>query len=104
MLEEQDEIEDILHILIDEDMRKILQAATSEDKSIGDISRKKMISLSTCYRRVQELLGLQLLRVGHTIINQTGKKYQTYRSVLIDAKVVLTPDDFAVEVTLAPKI
>jgi hypothetical protein len=43
MLEEQARRGVILHVLNDEDMREISQAAATDDKSIAGISREKMV-------------------------------------------------------------
>ena len=81
-------------------MRKILAATMVEDKSIEEISKEKMIPVSTCYRRVHELVGLRLLRIERTVITETGKKYETYMSAFTDAKIRMTSGDLAVEVTM----
>ncbi|HEV2226455.1 MAG TPA: hypothetical protein VGR56_06585 [Nitrososphaerales archaeon] len=44
------------------------------------MSRENDIPLSTCYRRVHELLGDQLLVVEKIIVTNEGKKYELFRS------------------------
>ena len=46
--------------------------------------------MSTCYRRVHELLTLDLLKLEKIVITDTGKKHETFRSILKDAKISLT--------------
>jgi hypothetical protein len=104
MVEEQDRKDAVLLAMSDNYMRRILAATMVDDKSIEDICREKVIPVSTCYRRVRELVNLRLLRISHTIITETGKKYETYRSAFSDAKISMSPTGFAVEVTVVPRI
>jgi hypothetical protein len=66
--------------LADEYSRKILLAAIPAAKSVEDMSRENDIPLSTCYRRVHELLDAQLLLVERIIVTSDGKKYDLLRS------------------------
>lgn len=104
MVEEQDRKEAVLLAMSDPYMRRILAATMLEDKSIEDISREKGIPLSSCYRRARELMTLRLLRVEHTIITDTGKKYETYRSAFSDARISMSSGEIAIEVTVIPRI
>ena len=104
MVEEQDRKDAVLVAMSDHYMRRILAATMVEGKSIDEISKEKMIPVSTCYRRVHELVGLRLLRIERTVITDTGKKYETYRSAFRDAKVSISSGELAVEVTVTPQI
>lgn len=66
--------------LADEYSRKILLSAIPKAKSVEDMSRENDIPLSTCYRRVHELLGSQILIVERIIVTPDGKKYELLRS------------------------
>lgn len=103
MVEEQDRKDAVLLAMSDPYMRRILAATMQDDKSIEEISKEKSIPLSSCYRRARELMGLRLLRIERTIITETGKKYETYRSAFSDAKIIMNCGELAVEVTVIPK-
>lgn len=45
-----------------------------------DISKENEIPLSTCYRRVHELLDAQVILVEKIIVTPDGKKYELVRS------------------------
>jgi DNA-binding Lrp family transcriptional regulator len=66
--------------LADEYSRKILLSAIPKAKSVEDMSRENDIPLSTCYRRVHELLDSQVLIVEKIIVTPDGKKYELLRS------------------------
>jgi DNA-binding Lrp family transcriptional regulator len=66
--------------LADEYSRKILLSAIPSAKSVEDMSRENDIPLSTCYRRVHELLDAQILLVERIIVTPDGKKYELLRS------------------------
>lgn len=66
--------------LADEYSRKILLTAIPAAKSVEDMSRENDIPLSTCYRRVHELLDAQILVVERIIVTPDGKKYELMRS------------------------
>jgi DNA-binding IclR family transcriptional regulator len=104
IVEEQDRKDAVLLAMSDPYMRKILAATMVDDKSIEEIANEKAVPLSTCYRRVHELVGLRLLRIEHTIISETGKKYETYRSAFSDAKISMSSSELAVDVTVIPRI
>ncbi len=66
--------------LADEYSRKIMLSAIPRSKSVEDISKENDIPLSTCYRRVHELLDAQILVVERIIVTPDGKKYELLRS------------------------
>jgi len=66
--------------LADEYSRKIILSAIPASKSVEDMSRENDIPLSTCYRRVHELLDAQILVVEKIIVTPDGKKYELLRS------------------------
>ncbi len=49
-------------------------------KSVEDMSRENDIPLSTCYRRVHELLDAQILVIERIIVTPDGKKFELLRS------------------------
>ena len=66
--------------LADEYSRKILLSTIPAAKSVEDISRENDIPLSTCYRRVHELLDAQIVVIDRMIVTSEGKKYELLRS------------------------
>lgn len=73
-------IQAIVQGLADEYSRKIILSAIPKAKSVEDMSRENDIPLSTCYRRVHELLDSQILVVERIIVTPDGKKYELLRS------------------------
>ncbi|MGD1055113.1 MAG: hypothetical protein ABR867_03420 [Nitrososphaerales archaeon] len=77
---EPDRVQSLVQGLADEYSRKILLSAIPAAKSVEDISRENDIPLSTCYRRVHELLDAQILIVEKIVVTSDGKKYELLRS------------------------
>ena len=77
---EPERVQSLVKGLADEYSRKILLSAIPTAKSVEDMSREEDIPLSTCYRRVHELLDAQLLVVEKIIVTSDGKKYELLRS------------------------
>jgi len=100
---EQDRKDAILQSMADKFMREILASTVSQAKSIEEISGENGIPISTCYRRVHELLSLRLLRIERTIITDQGKKFETYRSLVKEATVNFSKAEVSVEVTFQPR-
>jgi hypothetical protein len=100
---EQDRKDALLQSMADESKRKILLSTMWKVKAIHEISSESGIPISTCYRRVHELLILRLLRIDRTIISETGKKYELYRSTIKEAKVNFSSGELSVDVTLTPR-
>ena len=66
--------------LADEYSRKIILSAIPKAKSVEDMSRENDVPLSTCYRRVHELLDAQILVVEKIVVTPEGKKFELLRS------------------------
>jgi hypothetical protein len=92
----------VLRALSDSYERKIVCATITSAKSIEQISRENGIPVSTCYRRAHELVDLHLLRIEQTIITNSGKKYETFRSNVKGAKITLTDGRLSVDVEMNP--
>ncbi len=73
-------VRSIVQSISDEYSRKILLSATSVARSVEELSRENDIPLSTCYRRVHELLDAQILVVEKIVVTPDGKKYELLRS------------------------
>jgi predicted transcriptional regulator len=103
VVQEQERKDALLQALASEYSRKILLSTIQQSKSVEEIARDSKIPVSTCYRRIHELLTLRLLRIEKTIINDSGKKYETFRSTVKDATVNFSSNEMAVEVTLVSR-
>jgi len=79
-ISEPSRIQALVQGLADEYSRKIILSAIPKAKSVEDMSRENDIPLSTCYRRVHELLDSQILVVEKIIVTPEGKKYELLRS------------------------
>ena len=79
-ISEPSRIQALVQGLADEYSRKILLSTIPRAKSVEDMSRENDIPLSTCYRRVHELLDNQILVVEKIIVTPDGKKYELLRS------------------------
>ena len=103
MVVEKEKVNEVLRAVSDEYARAILASTMSQAKSVEDISNQTGIPASTCYRRVHELVSLHLLKLEKIVITDTGKKYETFRSILKNAKIGLSSTgELVVDVTLAP--
>lgn len=84
----------------DEYSRKIILSAIPAAKSVEDMSRENDIPLSTCYRRVHELLDAQILVIERIIVTPDGKKYELLRSAYRAVSVSFDSGLMKVEVTV----
>ena len=66
--------------LSDEYSMKIILSAIPKGKSVEDLSEENQIPLSTCYRRVHEMLDSGVLIVERIVVTSEGKKYEILRS------------------------
>ena len=103
MVFEQDRKDAVLHAMANDFTRKILLSTVAQARSVIEISVETGIPISTCYRRIRELLGLRLLRIDKTIITDDGKKYETFRSIIKDVKASISSEQISVEVTIIPR-
>jgi DNA-binding Lrp family transcriptional regulator len=79
-ISEPSRVQALVQGLADDYSRKIILATIPKGKSVEDISKENDIPLSTCYRRVHELLDAQILLVERIIVTPEGKKYELFRS------------------------
>jgi DNA-binding Lrp family transcriptional regulator len=76
----QKTIETLTHIISDDYSRRIFLAAIPKSKSVEDISKECDIPLSTCYRRVHEMVEGGAVIVERIVVTTDGKKFELYRS------------------------
>ncbi len=79
--------EAIVKGLADEYARKIILSTITAARSVEDLSSQNDIPLSTCYRRVHELLAAQMLVVERIVVTPEGKKYELVRSAYSEVRV-----------------
>jgi DNA-binding Lrp family transcriptional regulator len=80
--------------------RKILLSATDKSKSVEELSKENDIPISTCYRRVHELLEHGIVLVDRIVITNDGKKYETFRSAF--RSISLSFEDGAIVIDATP--
>lgn len=101
-------VQSLIQGLADEYSRKIIISAIPAPKSVEDMSRENDIPLSTCYRRVHELLDAQLLVVEKVIVTNEGKKYElvrsAYRSVTVSFENGVMKVDAVINEDVADKL
>ena len=101
-------VQSLIQSLADEYSRKILLSAIPSSKSVEDMSRENDIPLSTCYRRVHELLDAQILLIDKIIVTQDGKKYEmlrsAYRAVTVSFENRVTKVDAIINEDVAEKL
>jgi len=90
----------VVKVLSDEYSRKILLSVISNSLPIEEISKEQNIPVSTCYRRVHEMLSFGILKPERTIIREDGKKYICYRSAIKNATIQLDSGELKVDVVL----
>lgn len=94
----------ILRALADDFSARIIASTIGAAKTVEDISGDEMIPLSTCYRRVRELVEEGLVLVERIVITATGKRYALYRSCFTAFHVSSGRDGTTVEVELNPEV
>ena len=70
----------LVQALSDDYSRKIMLATITAAKSVEDLSKENDIPLSTCYRRVHELIDARVLIVERIVVTPDGKRYELLRS------------------------
>lgn len=97
---EASRVQALVQGLADEYSRKILLSAIPVAKSVEDMSKENDIPLSTCYRRVHELLDAQMLLVERIILTPDGKKYELLRSAYRAVSVTFDGGVMKVDATI----
>jgi DNA-binding Lrp family transcriptional regulator len=92
--------EELVRALSDDYSRKIILAIMSKAQPIEEISREQGIPISTCYRRVHDLLVSGIVKPDKTIILEDGKKYISYKAAFKNATINLDSSELSVVVVL----
>ena len=70
----------LVQALADDYSRRIMLSSIPAAKSVEDLSKENDIPLSTCYRRVHELIDAKVLLIDRIIVTSDGKRYELIRS------------------------
>ena len=89
---------EVIRALSDEYCRKIVFSIITTSLPIEEISREQNIPISTCYRRIHEMLHFGIVRPDRTIIREDGKKYVCYKSAIKNARILLESGELKVDV------
>ncbi len=97
---DNDKAIEVVKVLSDEYSRKILLCIINSSLPIEEISRFQNIPVSTCYRRVHEMLQYGIIKPDRTIIREDGKKYVCYKFAIKNATIQLESGGVRVDVVL----
>jgi len=89
----------ILCALGDNFSRRILQSSIQEGKTVEGISEEEHLPLSTCYRRVRQLVDDGLMILERIVITPRGKRYGIYRTSFSSATIAFDGSQITVQVT-----
>jgi len=70
----------ILAALGDDFSDKILSCTNEHARTVEEISSHEGIPLSTCYRRIRDLVDSGLLLIEKIVITSSGRRFAEYRS------------------------
>lgn len=96
-IEEPEIKESFLEILSDKYCRSILEAIMDTPKSAIEVSREKIIPLSTVYRRIQQLHDSKMIRTSG-VITEEGKRLFLYKSKIKEVNTSFSNGKIDVEV------
>jgi len=74
----QEKALEIVRALSDKYSRRILLSSISRPRQIQEISDEEDIPLSTCYRRVKDMLNFGFLKVQRISLSQDGRRVAWY--------------------------
>ncbi len=69
-----------VNAISDELSKRILVSSVSEAKTAQEISVEQALPLSSCYRRIRELVDQGLVVAERIVVTREGKRYSLYRS------------------------
>lgn len=95
-INDAEKVRKIVSALSDEYSRKIIAATISKAKSPEQISEEEAIPLSTCYRRIHDLLALSIIHVNKIDLAD-GKKSVLYKSAYKNILVKFESNELAVD-------
>ena len=90
---------EMVNALSDEYSRRIVLAIMSKNQSIEELSKGLNIPISTCYRKVRNMLRFGIVRPVRTVIDENGKKFVSYATSFKNASVRFESGEILVDVT-----
>jgi cobalamin biosynthesis Co2+ chelatase CbiK len=87
----------MMQALSDEYSRKIMLSTISAPKTVEELSKENSIPISTCYRRVHDLIRQGFLIVDKIVITNDGKKYETFSSSFKKFRIDLVETEFIID-------
>jgi DNA-binding Lrp family transcriptional regulator len=94
----------ILEALADDFSERIMRYAVEHARTVEEISSVQNIPLSTCYRRIRELVDAGLVLVERIVITGSGKRYATYRSCFRSFRISAGSHGVVVEAEINPDL
>ncbi|MDY6819594.1 MAG: winged helix-turn-helix domain-containing protein [Halobacteriales archaeon] len=92
-----DDPRSLLALLGDEFVQAILAATSDTPKSSKELSEELDVARSTIYRRVEEMLGYDLL-IERTRVMEDGSHHSVYRANIDHLDIELVDGEFKVQV------
>ena len=89
---------EIVNALSDEYSRKIFFSTIERGLTAEEISNEQSIPISTCYRKIHELLQCGIVRVEETIVDDFGKKFLSYKACFKKVTITLECRDLIVDI------
>jgi DNA-binding Lrp family transcriptional regulator len=100
LVSDEDKAIEVVKALSDDYSRKILLSIILNSLPIEEISKEQNIPISTCYRRIHEMLHFGVIRPDRTIIREDGKKYVCYKSAIKNATIQMHSGELKVDVVV----
>ena len=89
----------VARAIADDISRKMMLCATESSKTVEEMSQQQGISLSTCYRRINDLLENGLMFVDRIVVTRAGR-YAKYRAGFSAFQIVTDSTGLRVEVVV----
>jgi len=97
LVSDQNKAVEVVKVLADEYSRKIVLSIMTNSLPIEEISKEQHIPVSTCYRRIHEMLEYGIVRPDRTIIQDDGKKFVCYKASFKNATIQLESGELKVD-------
>jgi hypothetical protein len=96
--------ESVVAALSDDLSRRIVSSTVEAGKTVQEMSTERRVPLSSCYRRVHELVDQGLLVIERIVITGDGKRYAVYRSSFRTIKISSNLELLSATAELNPEV
>ena len=96
--------EAVVALLLDAPSRRIVMSTIQSGKMVEEIRAETGIPLSTCYRKVAELVKENVLVAERMVMTTAGKKYAIYRSAIAGVRIDVRKGAMDVSVLPNPEV